>query len=543
MARAQVYELSGGNSSLYEAGGGTLAVHGPSYNASIGAGVIGGHFAYGAKMEKAVGKNVYSAGDEQIDFLLPTDVFDPSHYLFARGLGMKTKRDGFDIAAFAGTASKLYETPLFEGAGFGDGMGFLSLHKAISPKWKFASETIVASRMTEIASLEWEPIRKCLMAISGGTGANEPYAAASLNVSRKWFDVVGSYVYAGPDFKRVTVTSPMQAEPDKGNFLATFKPSSFLSISGGAQNYLVPIDNTNPVGNLASPTQSSSVRNAGVNLLAGKAMFNGSVYSSTVLGQTSHAAAFTAAREINRWLRVSSNYMVAKPKDAAASSGSLTTFTETLNQHIGVNESISASNGQTSFLYGGTLLTNFISISASYETFYVPLHPSNPFQQSLMLDVGIHLFGRVKLHGATFVGPTGHLLYTSTVNLVESREQGGGVEYQHPLLGNSILRALVVDALGQPVEGAALMVDSKPVFTNADGIFELTEKKAKAHTVEVLTDKFLYGGQWQVDSKPQAIWSSIRSDEPTARIVVRRIPLAASAAEAGNAAAGESGRR
>ena len=68
-------------------------MHAPSYNATIGAGMVGGHFNYGAKVEKLVGRNLYVAGDDQLDFLLPTDIFDASHYLFARGLGLTTKRD------------------------------------------------------------------------------------------------------------------------------------------------------------------------------------------------------------------------------------------------------------------------------------------------------------------------------------------------------------------------------------------------------------------------------------------------------------------
>src|SRR5271165_3278914 len=93
-AHAQVFELDGGNSSLYQAGGGSLSVHAPGYDASIGAGVIGGHFTYGGNVQKQMGDYLVIAGDNEIDMLLPTDVFNASHYLYASGAGVKTKIDG-----------------------------------------------------------------------------------------------------------------------------------------------------------------------------------------------------------------------------------------------------------------------------------------------------------------------------------------------------------------------------------------------------------------------------------------------------------------
>jgi hypothetical protein len=529
-ASAQVYEITGGNSSLYQAGGGSLSLHAPSYNATIGAGMVGGHFNYGAKVEKAIGSNIYVAGDDEIDFLLPTDIFDASHYLFARGLGLTTKRAGLDVRAFAGTISNLYETPIFEGAGFGAGMGFLSVHKDISPKWKVYSETIVSNKTTQIASAQWEPARKFFLAMSGGVGANEPYGAVSVNLSRKWVDVLGSYISAGPNFRRVVVTSPLQAEPDKGNLLVTAKPARFLSLSGGTQSYLVP----NPS---AKEEESSSVRSASANLELAGALLSGTVYDSSALGERSHAAAFTARREATRWLRISSNYMVNKPKDSTATGSFFTTVSEVINQRISVNESVNTSNGRTSLLYGGSLLTNIVTISANYETFYVPVRTASPFQESLLLDVGIHLFGKANLHGSTFVGPTGHLLYTAIANGVTARDQASSAANQLHPLGNSVLRVMVVDPEQQPVEGAALMVDSRPVFTDAAGTFVLRERKPRLHTLSVLTNQFLDGGEWKVVSMPNSIRSSIKEDNSGEVVVVRRIPPSIASAAQTDAAA------
>lgn len=519
-ARAQVFELSGGNSSLYQAGGGSLSIHGVGTETTIGAGMIDGHFGYGAKMQKQIGKSVYSMGDEQIDFLLPTDVFDPSHYLFARGLGYQTKREGLDIFAFGGTSSTMYETPMFEGSNFGTGMGFFSLRKVINPKWTIWSDTVASGKMSEIAAAQWEPARKFELSASGGVGANQPYGAASINLSRPWLDVMGSYISAGQNFRRVVVSSPIQAEPYKGNLLVTVKPTSFLSLSGGTQSFLVPSQQTNE-------NVSSSVRTASASLSFEGAALSGSLYNSSALGETNNAAAFTASRDVTHWVRVMSNYMVSKPKGNTGTSTLFTTITESLNQHFSVNESIDNSNGQTSILYGGSLLTNFIAFSANYENFYVPVNTSSPFQESLMLDVSLHLFGRATLHGATFVGPTGKTLYTATVDAIAVHGQSSAPNGEQFAIGDSVLRVQVVDPDNKPVEGAALMIDGKEVFTDDTGVFTMREHRPREHTLKVLTLLFLDGGHWEVVSAPTIIRSSRQEDDPGAVIMVRRIPVPA----------------
>jgi len=119
------------------------------------------------------------------------------------------------IFALSRDHSNLYETPIFEGAGFGEGMGFLRCTRT-SRRAEISSDTIVSSKLTQIASAQWAPAKKLLLAFSGGVGANQPYGAASLNLSRKMDRCAWELVYAGTNFRRAVVTSPLQAEPTRG---------------------------------------------------------------------------------------------------------------------------------------------------------------------------------------------------------------------------------------------------------------------------------------------------------------------------------------
>jgi hypothetical protein len=80
----------------------------------------------------------------------------------------------------------------------------------------------------------------------------------------------------------------------------------------------------------------------------------------------------------------------------------------------------------------------------------------------------------------------------------------------------------VMDAKGQPVYGAAILVDELPVYTDSQGIFYVRERKRHAHTLTVLVDQFLEGGHYRVVSAPHAAESSLDEQLQTI-IVVQRV--------------------
>jgi hypothetical protein len=99
---------------------------------------------------------------------------------------------------------------------------------------------------------------------------------------------------------------------------------------------------------------------------------------------------------------------------------------------------------------------------------------------------------------------------------------GGGGSAQHYSIGSSILRGRVVDSKGQPVEGAALLIDSVPVFTDSDGRFFLRERRPHTHKLQVLPDKFLNGGSYEVESAPPTV-NTTKDAGPETLIIVKRV--------------------
>jgi hypothetical protein len=517
---AQVFELNGGVSTLFEAEGGTLSMHGNSSDVSIGAGTVAGRFVGGAKVTREFGRSTVVLGDDTIPFRLPTDVFDGSPFFLTQGAGLRTWLHGTRIFAFAGATSTNFGSPLFEGARAQDPAGILFVEKQVAPRMTFTSDNIVSRRSTSIESFSWEPLNRVRAAVSAGVGANQPYGATSLDITRSRLDVKAAWIEAGSQFRRVAVQTPLMAEPDRGNVLITVRPSSFLSFSGGHQDYLMPIANT------ANEVRSS------VDQLSGNAEVLGAgltatVFHSTYIHTENNAAAFTAGRDVTSHIHVTGSYLESRAKDQPKTSSFVSTVTEILTPRWAVNQVISTSNGQASVAFGGAFLSNFAQVSANYQTYYVPSRPNQPFEQALIVDLQLHLLRGLTLHGASFVAPDGRLRYTGDMNQVITHETDSR-NVQHVTIGSSVVAGEVIDAGGHPVDGAALMLDGLEVYTGSDGRFFLRERKPHMHQFRVMTDQFLNGGNYMVVSAPTSVRSVAEGQEQTVTVVVKRLANTAS---------------
>lgn len=528
----QALELNGGTSTLYQAGGGSIVVHAPSYDLTLGAGTIDGQIFEGAQLIKATSKAKYILGDDRISFILPTDIFDSSHFLFARGVGMSTTRAKTDILVFAGATVTDYNSPLFDGAKIDDPAGILFLKKELNPRWQLSSDTIISKQQTQIEAVQWSPLPKLNLALAAGIGANQPYAAASVNLSRACMDVQAAYISAGQQFHRIDLVSPLFAEPDRENVLVTVRPLNFITLSGGHQNYLVP--QFPSTTNIRSSVDQGS---AGIRLLG--TFLNGSIYHSTYLSESNHALSLSAAREFTNRFSLMANYLASRPKNAAPTNSFISTFTERLTSRLSLTENLTTSGGHTGINFGGQFLSNLMTISADYQTIYVPAKNSSPFEQELVLDVKLNIFGRLNLHGSSFVDATGHLRHTVDASTILSRDQTASEASQYASMGNAVMRGCFVDSSGHEIEGAALLIDKKLVYTDSNGCFLVRERRPRTHTLLVVPTEFLASGDWSVVSAPSSITSGQEQGKGDTQIVVvmhrAKVEVTTMGASVGNA--------
>jgi hypothetical protein len=521
----QVFELNGGTSTLYQAQGGTLAAHGASFDASMGVGVVAGKLVGGMTLSRAWGKSTLIGGSDYIPFVLPTDVFDTSHFLIGLGAGIQTKVHDTDVFAFAGATSNQFDSPFFQGARAEDPAGILFLKKQLVGHLKLTSDMVFSNQVTAIQGLEWTPQKNLKMSASAGVGGNQPYGAAGLVYSKPWLDIKAEYVEAGSGFHRVALDAPLTSEPDRENINVTVRPASFLSFSAGRNNYL------SPVAESATEVRSDVNEISGAMRVLGTG-FSASLYHSSFEGNWNNATAYTADRNVFWRTHATSSYLESRPNDAPVTRSFVTNLTETVSPRLNLSELISRSQGQTTVSFGGGLLANLVSVTAEYQTYYVPERNSTPFEQALIVDITMHVFRGISLHGGTFVAPDGSLKYTADTHAVGVRQSESnlampGVDRAlvEASVGKMLLRGRVMDTQGRAVSGAAVMIDGLLLYTDDEGIYYMRERKAHTHQLKVMVNQFLNGGAYHVVSAPQTVRSMEDGDEPDTVIVVEKTPV------------------
>ena len=311
--------------------------------------------------------------------------------------------------------------------------------------------------------------------------------------------------------------APLLSEPDRENAVVTLKPTRFFTISAGRQNFLTPLSDSQNNVRSSIDQGTASLDVAGVGLLA-------SFYHSTYLGNWNNSTAYAASRDFTSRLHATASYLESRPNNAAKTRSFIANFSQVLTPRWNITQVLTRSHQQTKVSFGGGFLSNLVSVSAEYETYYVPQRNSAPFVQAMIIDVQLHLFRGVTLHGGSFVAPDGSLRYTADARGIMTRETTGGAgSVQHYSIGSSILRGRVMDSKGQPVEGAALLIDSVPVFTDSDGRFFLRERRPHTHKLQVLPDRFLNGGSYEVESAPATVKATKNAAGPETLIIVRRV--------------------
>jgi hypothetical protein len=535
LLHAQVVELSGGTSTLYQSQGAMLKLHGESYESGLSGGMADGHLLAGAYFRRVTPKATYTAGMQEFNFNLPTDLFSGDHRLTAVGVGIKTKIVGTQVQGFVGASSARLDSPFVQ--------GFTSLVPAaavltrtpLSHNLSISTQFFDSKQLTLIESAEWKPRKTLKFAVSGGFGGNQHYAAVSMEMKRPRQDLAVEYISAGDQFQRTGTQADQALEFIRENLMYTYRSSLAprFTFTVVRQNFLVPGSTTLPVSiypvsvdfpapePVVVPASVSGLNEVSLVEQVKRLTLSQSVFRSSYQGQTNVAFALAATMPVTRRVEVQGSYFRSYllHSGRAPVSSLVTTLRERLTSRLSVSETINSSGGQPTVGFGGSLLSGFGSVSVDYQTVYVATRPDNPFQQSLMLDVQMSVLGRMLVHVGTLVGPTGKLLYTADARAAQGFSRAGPTTVTHSKMGESMLSVRVVDEAGIPVEGAAIEIDGKMGFTDSGGRFFLREKKPGLHGFRVAVDEFLDGRTYRVVSAPMRIASSKAVQAPSVIVV------------------------
>jgi hypothetical protein len=516
---AQVFKVQGGSSTMINASGGSVEFLAPGYQGSFGLGFFENRFGIGGTVRSKYRGYTLIAGDDSVPFSLPTDLFDSSHYFMVRGMGFSRTTERGNMYVMAGTTSLGFGTGFFQVAHSEDRVGILFVERRLNPQWRLFSRNILAGQKTSLQGLDWHPRKWLNASVTGGMGSNQLYAATGVEVHTATFAVKASYVDAGSQFRRVTVSSPLSSEVARENIEVAYQPLRAFSISAGHHNLLEPLTPT-------APMSAASVNEVVTNFNVSHLYFGAGFFNSQYSGRITNGTNFYAGRPIGSHIEVTGNYFQSRPAGGELTSVLSGTVRENFSQRFSLLQIVSRSAGQSTISYGGEYLTNRFKVNADYQNVYLPFRPDRPFQQALALDVAVRVMGPFQLIGGTNVAPDGRLRYTFGATTYLYRERGlfmhsrGGETYSFP---KYVIQGMVRDNSGSPMEGVAIHIGQELAYTDDTGHFQVRFRRRNPVPLRVATDEFLIPGAFEVVWAPPSVQPD-PEDHPTEfTIVLRRI--------------------
>jgi len=517
-AAAQVFELTGGSSSLLNAQGGSVEVHAPNYQGRIDLGYIG-RPSLGFYFSRPYRNSLIGAGDQQIPFLLPTDLFDASFYFIGRGISLSRKSTDGKLFLFAGTTSNGYFAPFLSITRSDTPAAAIFYEKQLSRSLRFFSHNIISRRQTSIQAIEWAARRDIRMALSAGMGNNQPYWSSSFAVEKSWMSLDASYAGSGEAFRRVLVETPQLAENDRENIRLELKPWKNVRLVTSRNNYLFFAPGA---------VERASVQGLGAGgAIAGVQLYGSLFESSTLLGNST-AMAMGVRRMFTRHFEAGVDYLRSSSAKNPPIHSLVENVREILNSRFSLTQIITHNNGQTNIAFGGNFISNIVSVSVDYQTVFLPFVQSSAGQFKQVIVVGLHfqLPRGLQLNLSTNVTPLGQVRYTAYASTYAYHGMGNdspGASFSGKFFSN-VVRGHVLDPNDEPIAGAAIRIGSDVAVTDSDGNFLVRLKKAGELNLQVAFEEFTAPGNYVAISAPSTVKATREDDAQDYKIVLKRVP-------------------
>lgn len=515
---AQVFQIQGGGSSLFDGYGGLVNIWGNGYEASLGVGYLDG-LKLGASARRLLqGRDTLRLGNDQLPFTLDTDVFGPGGNIFAQGASVQRRRGRTQLWTFAGSSATALSAPYFASQRPVHAMAYVRVRHDISRALSVSAHTVVTDRQSALATARWRPSLGMTSAATFGLGTNAPYAAISWEATRPTWEVKASLVGMSSHFRRSSAPMPLQSEMDRDNVLALWKPRDGWSFGVGRQHFRQD-------SAFRSLPQRATLNQLTVTGRAIGTAFTGGWLVSEA-GRTPNISSYVSGRrDVTDRLQAELYLLRVWKPTAARASTPVLIVREAISPRLSLLQTISRNQGRTSVNFGGTVSTGMSSISLDYQVVHSPYLARDPFVQTMGLNARLHLKGGAFSIGS-FVTPDGRLhysaqgstfVYRGLSSTTGSSAQPGG------RLDPYIVHGRVVDDGGAPIEGAAIEVGGEVLYTDSRGRFFVRRPTGRPLVLRVILDDFLQPGRFDVVTAPETVTPSRVNASPPVVIVLRRV--------------------
>lgn len=515
VARAQVFQVQGGGSSLFAGYGGLLNVWGNGYEASLGVGYLDGIKIGVAGRRLIGGRDTLRLGNDLLPMTFDTDVFGMGTALFAQGASIQRRRGRTQTWVFTGASASALAAPYFGSQRAVHAMGWARVRHDVSRELSLTAHAVATDRQTLMGSARWQPLEGVTGSTTLGLGSNVPYGAIALDVTRPHLDVKATLAGMGHGFRRASGPMPLQTELERENALVTWKPREGWSLGAGRQHFR---QDSSFAG---IPQRAALTQLLGTGRVAGVAFSGGWLRSEA--GRVPNVSSYlTGKREVTDWLQGEVYVLRVWQPTLARGTTPVVLLRETLSSSLSLLQAITYDNGRANISLGGTINAGLSSIGVDYQVAHSPYLTNDPFVHSMGVNARLHVRG-VSFALGSFVTPDGRVHYSAQGNTFMYRGSDGASGGGGGRVDAFVANGRVVDTTGAPIEGAALEVGGDVVYTDSQGRFFVRRPTGRLLRLRVVLDDFLVPGTFEVVTAPAELRPTREARGTPTVIVLRRV--------------------
>jgi hypothetical protein len=515
--RAQtVVEVAGGGSSLLGGYGLTTSFWRNGVEGWVGLGYLDGPRA-GVFMRTAIGKDTLRVGNDVLLIRYPTDVFSAGSNLLVQGLSWVRGSSTSAYQVFGGASSDGLSAPSFQPTSLEAPLAAFFGRRRISPTVTLTGSALIAEQQTIMPGVEWNATPEVTTALVAGAGAGRPYVASSVLGRRGPVGVKAAYVWNPDRFRRAPVPTPNQTEVDRENLELTYDVNPEFTIGFARQNFVQD-----------SADMRAPVRATGNSVFGGGTWrdlrLTAGLYDSRSQSIRNLSSYLGVGREISSWLDAELFVLQSRPEGMPVETTPIANLRWRISPRVGLMQQFSIHGGRPTVLLGANLRSAIGELGVDYTIVHQPFEPLQPFRSALNLTARLQLGGYSTSFG-TYIQPDGSVDYAAAGSTFLYMGGMGGVQPNQ--IGNGgfgryMVRGVVRDDTGAPVEGAALEIGGDVTFTNSSGEFFVRTRRPNRLTLVVKLDEFLLPGHWELVTAPAAVKAEPEARATTVEIILTK---------------------
>ena len=495
LAAQTVVEVQGGGSSLIGGYGATANFWRSGVDGWLGLGYLNG-LRVGAFMRHQLGRDTLRLGNDALVIRFPTDLFSTGHNLLVQGVGVGGGTDRTSYLGFAGASSSGLAAPSFQPTSVEQPMGALFMRHRLSPSVRLTGNVLLAKRQTFVPGVQWQATPELATALVAGTGAGSEYAAGAATLQRGPLEIKALYAWNPGRFRRAEIPGPMQTESERENLALSYNVGSSLVVGAARQHFLQD-----------SAGAPAPIRATGNSAFASgwvhQTRITAGLYDSHAQGTSNLSSYLAVGREVTSWLDAELYLLQSRPSGHPATTTPIMNLRWQISPRVRLMQQLAVHERRPTILFGANLVTALGEFGVDYQIVHQPFEPFNPFRSALNLTARLQL-GRYSTSIGTYVRPDGAVDYAASGSTFLYMGGFGGVQPQvvGQNLGRYLVRGVVRDEKGAPVDGAAISLNGQMVFTNSQGEFFLRTRRPERFALAVSLDDFLLPGKWEVLTAP-----------------------------------------